>query len=84
MFKAVVGQGRRPLPDGPSGRPPPDRGSEWLPMDGHSAPRLEGWSVRPSAGRGCQLPPDGLVVHPADGRKGRRPQGAADAGRPDA
>jgi hypothetical protein len=75
MFKAVVGQGGRPLPN---------RGSERLPADGHSAPWLEGQSVRPSAGRGYQPPPDGLTVHPADGQKGERLRGAADAGRPDA
>jgi hypothetical protein len=75
MYKAVVEQGGRPLPDGPSKQPPTDGGSGRLPADGHSAPRLEGRSARPSACRGCQLPPDGLAIHPADGRKGRHPQG---------
>jgi hypothetical protein len=66
-----------------AGRPPPDRGSERLLADGHSAPRLEGRSARPSAGRGYQPPPNGLAVHPVDEEKGERLRGAADAGRPD-
>jgi hypothetical protein len=37
-----------------------------------------GQPLRPT-GCGYQLPPDGLSVHPADGRKGERPRGATDA-----
>jgi hypothetical protein len=59
------GRARRAAPTGQ-----PRRTEE---VDGHSAPRLEGQSARPSAGRGYQLSSDGLAVHPADGRKGGRP-----------
>jgi hypothetical protein len=83
MFKAVVGQGGRPLPDCLGRRPPPDGGSGRLPADGYSARRLEGRSARLSAGHSCQLPPDGLAVYPADSRKGGRPWGAVDAKRLD-
>jgi hypothetical protein len=82
MFKAVVGQGGRPLPNGPGGRPEPDGGS------GQPLCSTVGGVVGEAVHRSRLPTSTGRPRRPPGGWPKRRtsvtPWGATDAERPDA